>query len=90
MRNDIGLAARIIRRMVKHRFLSCTPGISDSIGLVVMDMEAGWRICLSNRFPVMLIPLYGDPTLETPDLFYGIEVVIKLEQSVLVWNIIWR
>lgn len=50
LRNDIGLATRIIWRAVKHRLLVCAPRASDSVGPVVM--QVGSEICISNTFPV--------------------------------------
>lgn len=51
--------------------MDSTPRVSDSVGLMVMRVEVGWRICISNKFPVMLTLLSGDCTLRTTDLYYS-------------------
>lgn len=40
-----------------------------------MEVEVGWRICISNKFKMML--LFGDHTLRTTELYCGNDLGTK-------------
>lgn len=69
MGSNIVLVTRINWGAVKTQICAPTPSVSGCVVLVVMKVEAGWKICISNKFAMML--LFGEHILRPTEIYCG-------------------